>query len=757
LSVPAHTSKFFGFAGRDREQVDGVDVLETVGERRLALYVAAGAWTIATLIMVFATAWMPDLHPKHATAWRTGLIAVAAVVAISHLSWLHRLSDRGVYIAINVTTLLSWAMFLNFMWRSPQAAGAIMICLLPAFIYAGNFLRRREMTLQLIVGSAVAVSPLLFAYDVSVDNHMMSRLAVFIPSAWLIAAALQAQRTMRLRAVAEIRRWALTDPLTGLSNTRAFRRRAEQLFSDARSNGTAVGALVIDLDDFASINARFGQDGGDCVLRGVATQLDRIGSGRHTVARLGGDTFAVLVPDASRSELETLASLCKGAVRGASVEPPALGVEAHASVGAAIWPEDGATLDDLLTRAEQSLYQDKTKYALDHLPVTASGLYGTASSEPTGFGSRGEWETAPAPLIQRIGKLGAFEWRRLPDYARYGGIAWVLAAVSGLIAIEMPDADRSHATMIYICCGAAFATAIVQYFTAAEVGTIRYDVCDLLAHVAVAVTAYWAGGIDGPAWILILFVVLYNAWFVGLRSAILRSVLSVMVVLSPLLYEYPFEGGDVVAQTSIATMTAGVAAVAAITYSLLTTRSYVQRMQQLSVKLLMTDPLTALPNRRALRQRLDDELGATAVGSSRRTPEFAVVVIDLDGFKNVNVYEGYRAGDAALLEIAEALKKALPPGVFLARHGGDEFAAVLPDTGEGAVQSVAVTMVAAINGNNMRSSHLALRHVVATAGFALYPLHGDSVAKLMQAADTALVAAKTGSGVDRVSGLVYAL
>ncbi|MEV0158180.1 EAL domain-containing protein [Micromonospora sp. NPDC050686] len=99
-----------------------------------------------------------------------------------------------------------------------------------------------------------------------------------------------------------------------------------------------------------------------------------------------------------------------------------------------------------------------------------------------------------------------------------------------------------------------------------------------------------------------------------------------------------------------------------------------QRVQDKLVRLAERDPLTDLPNRRALLARLDDLL--------RERPEKfgALLLIDIDNFKDINDVYGHAVGDDVLRVLARLLLRELPPGAVLGRLGGDEFAVVLPGT-----------------------------------------------------------------------------
>ncbi len=148
----------------------------------------------------------------------------------------------------------------------------------------------------------------------------------------------------------------------------------------------------------------------------------------------------------------------------------------------------------------------------------------------------------------------------------------------------------------------------------------------------------------------------------------------------------------------------------------------------------MHDPLTGLPNRRALDHRL-------AVLAAAPTPSFALLWVDLDGFRHVNNDHGYAAGDRALVETAKLLWKATPPGSFPARLGGDEFAIVLDDKqrASGFAELVIRELSAAtIDGMTLGAS----------VGIAYSPEHGPTLDDLRAAADQALRWAKQrGKGI----------
>ena len=152
----------------------------------------------------------------------------------------------------------------------------------------------------------------------------------------------------------------------------------------------------------------------------------------------------------------------------------------------------------------------------------------------------------------------------------------------------------------------------------------------------------------------------------------------------------------------------------------------------------MHDPLTGLPNRRRLFARLEE----TTPAAREAKAKLALLLIDLDHFKELNDTLGHQAGDRLLREIGPRLEAGVPGAELVARVGGDEFAVLLP-TGTTVEQAeeVAVELARAIE-EPFRFHGLTLL-VRASVGIAMFPEHGRDVETLMQRADIAMYSAKS--------------
>jgi diguanylate cyclase (GGDEF)-like protein len=156
----------------------------------------------------------------------------------------------------------------------------------------------------------------------------------------------------------QIRHQAVHDNLTGLANRALFDEELDKTLSRARRDNSPVTVLFVDLDDFKSINDRFGHGAGDHVLRTVGARLVATGRNGDWVARLGGDEFTMLIPGAGAEEAGRISARIREAIRC----PIDLGTDLLCitpSVGAASYPDDGATADALLRGADRAMYRVK--------------------------------------------------------------------------------------------------------------------------------------------------------------------------------------------------------------------------------------------------------------------------------------------------------------------------------------------------------------------------------------------------------------
>jgi len=162
------------------------------------------------------------------------------------------------------------------------------------------------------------------------------------------------------RSRAALREEATHDPLTGLANRRLFYDRLQQAIRHAHRYGGKVGILYVDMDRFKDINDRHGHHIGDAVLMEVAQQLRDCVRESDSVARLGGDEFVVLLEGVQGRHDCVAAALKIEHSLAHSARFDDLELDIDASIGQAVYPDDGSDEDALIRAADAAMYRVKS-------------------------------------------------------------------------------------------------------------------------------------------------------------------------------------------------------------------------------------------------------------------------------------------------------------------------------------------------------------------------------------------------------------
>ena len=165
--------------------------------------------------------------------------------------------------------------------------------------------------------------------------------------------------TAQIEAKNQLQHLAHHDPLTGLANRSLLMAQLEQALERARRTETTVAVLYFDLDKFKEVNDTFGHDAGDQLLLVVAARLRSVVRGGETVARIGGDEFVVVVEDISAPRQSTKVMRRLSAKLQESTNILGTDIHPEASVGMAIFPQDGETAEELLKAADFKMYLAK--------------------------------------------------------------------------------------------------------------------------------------------------------------------------------------------------------------------------------------------------------------------------------------------------------------------------------------------------------------------------------------------------------------
>lgn len=163
----------------------------------------------------------------------------------------------------------------------------------------------------------------------------------------------------RAEEMDQLREQAFIDPLTDCYNRRGFDEHLHVELLRARRYERPLALMLVDLDGFKRVNDELGHQAGDHVLRRFATLLSTAFRTTDIVSRYGGDEFAVIFPETSRTEALLLAERTR--VQASGLFPDAqIPRTVTASFGVAAFPADAAAADDLLAGADLALYEAKS-------------------------------------------------------------------------------------------------------------------------------------------------------------------------------------------------------------------------------------------------------------------------------------------------------------------------------------------------------------------------------------------------------------
>jgi len=233
-------------------------------------------------------------------------------------------------------------------------------------------------------------------------------------------AQMAAEIRRRRRSEARVRHLVHHDPLTDLPNRLVLADRLDTAIRRARRQRDMVAVVVFDVDRFKVINDTFGHLAADQVLRALAQRLHAVLRDSDTLARMGGDEFAAVLPDLrSRADVEHLAQkLIDGVAEPFVVDGRAIAVSI--SVGLALYPEHGASAEALLSGADLALYDAKQRGRARFSVLSGEMLHLSRArrqieSELVGAVARGEFRLVYQPQIslrhnQVVGAEALVRW-----------------------------------------------------------------------------------------------------------------------------------------------------------------------------------------------------------------------------------------------------------------------------------------------------------------------------------------------------------
>ncbi len=334
---------------------------EASGERARMGRISGGLWVIAALVGAGA-AFLPGASHE-ALGWVLGLSSLVLLYGIGSLTgaipWQHASIDAlaiGMAVTVPVVGLAIYLTGASLSYIEP-----FLVC---SLLYAAFFFPAHwawPLSIELIL---VAGMPLLYDPQ-AIENAYLSRyvalVAGFLAATWVMVGL----KRRLVAAEARQRDIANRDPLTGVGNRRAFdatmhrelAARTQPRGGRREADESPLALLILDLDDFKGVNDHHGHQVGDAVLREAASRAASMLRSTDTLARIGGDEFAVIAPGAHGEGAERMAEAIRTAVslRG----PDSRGPVPSASVGWAVFPHDGTDFETLMRAADERMLRLK--------------------------------------------------------------------------------------------------------------------------------------------------------------------------------------------------------------------------------------------------------------------------------------------------------------------------------------------------------------------------------------------------------------
>ena len=315
-----------------------------------------GSWSLATAVAV-----------AYPLADLLLVAAVSGMLVVRGLRWGDRLvlliAGLVLYTAADVVYAQQVTAETYVVGTPLDALWSIGVALIALCVYRSA---RRDVPAASEPGAATRATALIMSgfatlaglgVLVAGTRTQVSTLAVAMAGLTLVAAGARTQVAFRqLLRMADLRRQAETDHLTGLPNRRALYVQADARMADPDCRRQAL--LLVDLDRFKEVNDSLGHQAGDRLLIQVGARLGEHLRPGDLLVRLGGDEFAVLLDDAGAEQAGAVTvKLCSALSEPFALED--IAVHSSASIGVALFPHDGVDLSTLLRKADVAMYKAK--------------------------------------------------------------------------------------------------------------------------------------------------------------------------------------------------------------------------------------------------------------------------------------------------------------------------------------------------------------------------------------------------------------
>ncbi len=339
---------------------------------RILPYIRPGLVIIILVVGLFGLLDSLIFPEIQTTAWQIRLylaLSIIAVLALTYTSYVSKFLQLALFVLMLLFGFSNIALILAIPDAEPYLIGLILIMMWGYF--AGlRFIHAFSASVIVALTYVLFVVMSETHFEVNYYIHLPLLFAAFLISGF---AGYSSERQTRLlfaqaQSMGEAHelheQMAMHDPLTNLPNRNLLSERMEQSLATAKRRDNQFSVMFIDLDDFKTVNDNYGHIIGDQVLVAIADRLKKHVRTEDTVARIGGDEFVVLSDqiedehDVRIAAARILAEIAEPIVLRLR-ESDSVTINITGSLGISICPRDGISLQQLIERADDAMYQVK--------------------------------------------------------------------------------------------------------------------------------------------------------------------------------------------------------------------------------------------------------------------------------------------------------------------------------------------------------------------------------------------------------------
>lgn len=309
--------------------------------------VLAGLLVIIVYAHLWARIWRTmDNRPIHRVLFSTAMIMMSAYAAAGTM-------------ALGRLALAANGLSGSTPWVVPVIAGSVVFLVINSVMVAiaATLYGRPSQLMISWADYALEIATLYLGAFTSLALSMAPFAAVLVLPPLLVL-----HRAVLVKQLEEL---AIIDHKTGLLNVAAWHEAARRELVRAERESASFGVLMVDLDHFKRVNDTFGHLAGDEVLRAVAQMLESEIREYDSAGRFGGEEFAVLIPDSAAPDVVSIAERLRRRVTELEIIAPTDAgsrtiAGLSASIGVAVYPNSGTTLEQLLLTADSAVYTAKS-------------------------------------------------------------------------------------------------------------------------------------------------------------------------------------------------------------------------------------------------------------------------------------------------------------------------------------------------------------------------------------------------------------